>query len=131
MKKLLFTIAISLVSIISLAGNNNPTTHTYFAKNINTGSAPVHEVESISNTDYWVSVYKFIQDAQKTTADKVVLKYDGKWKYVIPTSEALIQLDIIISHFTSGSSVNDGSFQEGMKKAFDIAKKDKLVVTIR
>lgn len=131
MKKLLFTIAISLVSIISLAGNNNPTTHTYFTKNINTDSAPVHEVESISNTDYWVSVYKFIQDAQKTTADKVVLKYDGKWKYVIPTSEALIQLDIIISHLTSGSSVNDGSFQEGMKKAFDIAKKDKLVVTIR
>lgn len=125
MKKILLTVAISLVSILSFAGT------TYTVKNIETDNAPVHEVESISNTDYWVSMYSFIQEAQKTASDKVVIKYDGKWKYVIPSPEALIQLDIIISHLTSGSSVKDGSFQEGMKKSFEIAKKDKLIVTVR
>lgn len=132
MKKLIFTLALNLVSILSFAGNSNPTyEHTYFTKNIEVDNAPLHEVESISNTDYWVTIYKFIQDAQKTSADKMVIKYDGKWKYVIPSPEALIQLDIIISHLTSGSSVNDGSFQSGMKKALYIVKKDKLVVTVR
>lgn len=126
MKKFFITLVFSTVAIFSLA--NTP---TYFIKNINTENVPIHELESVSNTDYWVTMFKFIQDSQKSTADKIVIKYDGKWKYVIPSSEALIQLDIIISHLCSGSSVKDGSFQKGMKEAFDIAKKDNLIVTIR
>lgn len=126
MKKFFITLVFSTLAILSFA--NNP---TYFVKNINTENVPVHEIESVSNTDYWVSMFKFIRDAQKTTSNKIVIKYDNKWKYVIPSSEALIQLDIIISHFCSGSSVNNGSFQKGMKEAFEIAKKDNIIVTIR
>ena len=61
----------------------------------------------------------------------MVIKYDGKWKYVIPSPEALIQLDIIISHLCSGSSVNNGTFEKGMKEAFEIAKKDKLIISVQ
>ena len=76
-------------------------------------------------------MFKFVQDAQKSNATKMVIKYDGKWKYVIPSPEALIQLDIIISHLCSGSSVNNGTFEKGMKEAFEIAKKDKLIICVR
>ena len=126
MKKFFITLVFSTVAVLSFA--NAP---TYFVKNINTENVPVHELESVSNTDYWVTMLNIIQDAQKSAQPKTVIKYDGKWKYVIPSSEALIQLDIIISHLCSGSSVKNGSFQKGMKEAFEIAKKDKLIITIR
>lgn len=129
MKKIILTFVFILVATISFA--NNP---TYIIKNIDTENMPIHELESVSNTSYWISMFKFIQDVQNqknTSSNKIVIKYDGKWKYVIPSSEALIQLDIIISHLCSGSSIKDGSFQKGMKKAFDIAKQDKIIVTIQ
>jgi len=124
MKKIIITLALTLVSTLAFST-------TYKTINYNTDNVPVHEYESVENVDYWVSVLKFISDAQKTSQDKVVIKYDGKWKYVIPNAESLIQLDIIISHLTSGSSIKDGSFSANMKKAFDIAKKDGLIVTIK
>lgn len=126
MKKFFVTFIFCMISIMSFA--NTP---TYFIKDINTKNMPIECLESSRNTEYWVSIFKFIQDAQKTTADKIVIKYDGKWKYVIPTSEALIQLDIIICHLCSGSSVKNGSFEKGMKQAFEIAKKDKLIICVR
>ena len=61
----------------------------------------------------------------------MVLLCAGKWKYVIPSAEALIQFDIIISHLCSGSSVNNGTFEKGMKEAFESAKKDKLIICVR
>lgn len=126
MKKFFVTFIFCMISIMSFA--NTP---TYFIKDINTKNMPIECLESSQNTEYWVSIFKFIQDAQKTTADKIVIKYDGKWKYVIPTSEALIQLDIIICHLCSGSSVKNGSFEKGMKQAFEIAKRDKLIICVR
>lgn len=124
MKKIILTIAFGLVSTICLAT-------TYKTINYNTNNLSVQKFESAENVDYWVSMLKFISEAQNSTEDKIVIKYDGKWKYVIPTPEAYIQLDIIISHLTSGTSVKDGSFAIAMKKAFELAKKDGLIVTIR
>lgn len=126
MKKFFITLVFSLVATISFANTPN-----YFIKNINTENVPVHELESTSNTEYWLTMFNIIQEAQKSSSTKTVIKYDGKWKYVIPSSEALIQLDIIISHLCSGSSIKNGTFESGMKKAFEIAKQDKLIITIR
>ena len=126
MKKIFVTFIFCVVSVMSFA--NTP---TYFVKNIDTKNMPIMNLESQKNTEYWVSMFKFIQDAQKSNATKIVIKYDGKWKYVIPSSEAFIQLDIIISHLCSGSSIKDGTFEKGMKEAFKIAKKDKLIISVR
>ena len=126
MKKFFVTFIFYVVSIMSFAD-----TPTYFVKNIDTKNMPITDVESQENTEYWVSMFKFIQDAQKSNATKIVIKYDGKWKYVIPSSEAFIQLDIIISHLCSGSSIKNGTFEKGMKEAFEIAKKDKLIISVR
>ena len=126
MKKIFVTFIFCIVSVMSFA--NTP---TYFVKNIDTKNMPIMNLESQKNTEYWISMFKFIQDAQKSNATKIVIKYDGKWKYVIPSSEAFIQLDIIISHLCSGSSIKDGTFEKGMKEAFEIAKKDKLIISVR
>ena len=126
MKKIFVTFIFCVVSVISFA--NTP---TYFVKNIDTKNMPIMNLESQKNTEYWISMFKFIQDARKSNATKIVIKYDGKWKYVIPSSEAFIQLDIIISHLCSGSSIKDGTFEKGMKEAFEIAKKDKLIISVR
>ena len=126
MKKIFVTFIFCVVSVMSFA--NTP---TYFVKNIDTKNMPIMNLESQKNTEYWISMFKFIQDAQKSNATKIVIKYDGKWKYVIPSSEAFIQLDIIISHLCSGSSIKDGTFEKGMKEAFEIAKKDKLIISVR
>ena len=126
MKKIFVTFIFCVVSVMSFA--NTP---TYFVKNIDTKNMPIMNLESQKNTEYWISMFKFIQDAQKSNATKIVIKYDGKWKYVIPSPEALIQLDIIISHLCSGSSIKDGTFEKGMKEAFEIAKKDKLIISVR
>lgn len=126
MKKIIVTVLLSLVSIISFA--NEP---TYFVKNIDTKNISTKVLESQENTTFWIDLYKIINEAQNHESDKVVIKYDGKWKYVIPSPEAMIQLDIIVSHLTSGSSVHDGSFNKSMKEAFELAKKDKLIITIR
>ena len=91
MKKFFVTFIFCVVSVLSFA--NTP---TYFIKNIDTENMPIIDLESQENTEYWVSMFKFVQDAQKSNAIKMVIKYDGKWKYVIPSPEALIQLDIII-----------------------------------
>ena len=93
MKKFFVTFIFCVVSVVSFA--NTP---TYFVKNIDTENMPIMDLESQENTEYWVSMFKFVQDAQKSNATKMIIKYDGKWKYVIPSPEALIQLDIIISH---------------------------------
>ena len=126
MQKSFVTCIFCVVSVVSFA--NTP---AYFVKNIDTENMPIMDLESQDNTEYWVSMFKFVQDAQKSNATKMVIKYDGKWKYVIPSPEALIQLDIIISHLCSGSSVNNGTFEKGMKEAFEIAKKDKLIISVR
>lgn len=126
MKKIIVTVLFSLVSIVSFA--NEP---TYFVKNIDTKNVSTKELESQENTAFWIDLYKIINEAQNHESNKVVIKYDGKWKYVIPSPEAMIQLDIIVSHLTSGSSIHDGSFNKGMKEAFELAKKDKLIITIR
>lgn len=126
MKKFFVTFIFCVVSVMSFA--NTP---TYFVKNIDTKNMPIMNLESQKNTEYWISMFKFIQDAQKSNATKIVIKYDGKWKYVIPSFEAFIQLDIIISHLCSGSSIKDGTFEKGMKEAFEIAKKDKLIISVR
>lgn len=126
MKKFFVTFIFCVVSVLSFA--NTP---TYFVKNIDTENMPIMDLESQENTEYWVSMFKFVQDAQKSNATKMVIKYNGKWKYVIPSPEALIQLDIIISHLCSGSSINNGTFEKGMKEAFEIAKKDKLIICVR
>lgn len=124
MKKIILTIALTFITTFAFST-------TYKTINFNTDNVPVHEYESIENVDYWVSLFNFINEADTTTEDKIVIKYDGKWKYVIPSSEAFIQLEIIMSHLTSGTNIKDGSFSASMKKVFDIAKKDKLIVTIR
>ena len=126
MKKFFVTLIYCVMSVVSFA-----ISPTYFVKNIDTENMPIMDLESQENTEYWVSMFKFVQDAQKSNATKMVIKYDGKWKYVIPSPEALIQLDIIISHLCSGSSVNNGTFEKGMKEAFEIAKKDKLIISVR
>ena len=126
MKKFFVTFIFCVVSVLSFANTN-----TYFVKNIDTENMPIMDLESQENTEYWVSMFKFVQDAQKSNATKMVVKYDGKWKYVIPSPEALIQLDIIISHLCCGSSVNNGTFEKGKKEAVEIAKKDKLIISIR
>lgn len=126
MKKIIVTVLFTIISTVSFA--NEP---TYFIKNIDTKNMPLDVLESQDNTTFWVDLFKVINDCQNYESDKVVIKYDGKWKYVIPSPEAMIQLDIIVSHLTSGSSVYDGSFNKAMKKAFELAKKDKLIVTIR
>ena len=126
MKKIIVTVLLSLVSIVSFA--NEP---TYFVKNIDTKNVSTKVLESQENTAFWIDLYKIINEAQNHESDKVVIKYDGKWKYVIPSQESLIQLDIIISHLCSGSSVNNGTFEKGMKEAFEIAKKDKLIICVR
>ena len=38
------------------------------------------DLESQENTEYWVSMFKFVQAAQKSNATKMVIKYDGKWR---------------------------------------------------
>lgn len=126
MKKFFVTFIFCVVSVVSFANNS-----IYFVKNIDTENMPIMDFESQENTEYWISMFKFVQDAQKSNATKMVIKYDGKWKYVIPSPEALIQLDIIISHLCSGSSLKNGTFEKGMKEAFEIAKKDKLIISIR
>ena len=126
MKKFFVTFIFCVVSVMSFA--NTP---TYFVKNIDTKNVSTKVLESQENTAFWIDLYKIINEAQNHESDKVVIKYDGKWKYVIPSPEALIQLDIIVSHLTSGSSVHNGSFNKGMKEAFELAKKDKLIITIR
>ena len=126
MKKFFVTFIFCVVSVLSFA--NTP---TYFIKNIDTENLPIMDLESQENTEYWVSMFKLVQDAQKSNANKIVIKYAGKWKYVIPSSEALIQLDIIISHLCSGSSIKNATFEKGMKEAFEIAKKDKLIISVR
>lgn len=124
-KKFAIAILMLAVSNFSLAAG------TQSVYNIDTENMPVMDLESQENTEYWTNIFNIIQDAQKKGSTKVVIKYDGKWKYVIPTSEALIQMDIIMTHLTSGSSIKDGSFEMGMKKAFEIGKNDKMIVTIR
>lgn len=124
-KKFVISVFLLTVSTIAMCKTNQ------LVYNINTENIPVMDLESQENTEYWVNIFNIVQDAQKKDSNKVIIKYDGKWKYVIPSAEALIQMDIIISHLTSGSSVNDGSFELGMKKAFEIGKKDKLIVTVR
>ena len=126
MKNFFATFIFCVVSVMSFA--NTP---IYFVKNIDTENLPIMDLESQENTEYWVSMFKLVQDAQKSNANKIVIKYDGKWKYVIPSSEAIIQLDIIISHLCSGSSIKNGTFEKGMKEAFEIAKKDKLIISVR
>ena len=126
MKKFFVTFIFCVVSVMSFAY-----TPIYFITNLDPANLPIMDLESSENTEYWVSMFKFVQDAQKSNATKMVIKYDGKWKYVIPSPEALIQLDIIISHLCSGSSVNNGTFEKGMKEAFEIAKKDKLIICVR
>lgn len=128
MKKFIITLVLSLVATLSFSA----TTPKYATFNIITDDAPIHETQSLSNTDYWVTFYNIIQKAQTTSSiDKVVIKHDGKWKYAFSTPENLIQFDIILTHLTSGTHTSDGSFQEGCKKALDIAIKDKLIVVIR
>ena len=122
-KKIILTIVISFVSVFAFSATS--------IVNFNTDNVPVHEFESAENVEYWTSILNTISKAQNTGTNKLIIKYDGKWKYVVPTSEAIIQLDIILSHLTSGTKVNDGSFTSAMKKAFEIAKKDKIVITIR
>ena len=126
MKKIIISVLFTLVSTVSFASEP-----TYFIKNIDTKNTPVHKFESVENTNFWISLYNILKESQNIETEKTVIKYDGKWKYVIPTPEAMIQLDIIVSHLTSGTSVNDGSFNKRMKEAFEIAKKDKLVITVR
>lgn len=127
MKKFILTFVFSLVATLSFSA-----TPKYATFDINTENLPLHEVQSISNTDYWVTFYNIIQKAQtSSSSEKVVIKHDGKWKYAFSTPENLIQFDIILTHLTSGSKTSDGSFQAGCKKALDIAIKDKLIVVIQ
>ena len=126
MKKFFVTFIFCVVSVMSFA--NTP---TYFVKNIDTKNVSTKVLESQENTAFWIDLYKIINEEQNHESDKVVIKYDGKWKYVMPSPEALIQLDIIISHLCSGSSIKNGTFEKGMKEAFEIAKKDKLIISVR
>lgn len=127
MKKFVLTFIFSLVATLSFSA-----TPKYITFDINTENLPLHEVQCVSNSDYWVTFYNIIQKAQtSSSSEKVVIKHDGKWKYVFSTPENLIQFDIILTHLTSGSNILDGSFQAGCKKALDIAIKDKLIVVIR
>lgn len=125
MKKIILTLAIALVSISASADTK------YSVVNINTGNIPVHEIESVSNTNYWVNFIKGLDTAEKENADKYVIKYNGKWKYCVSGSENMIALDIMLSNFTCGTSVKDGSFQKACKDAFEIAKKEGIIVVIR
>lgn len=125
MKKFIISIAIALVSLSANADTK------YSVINVDVQNAPIHEVESVSNTDYWVNLVKGLDKAEKDNADKYVIKYNGKWKYCISGSENMIAFDIILSHFTSGTSIKDGSFQKACKEAFEKCKEDKIVVVIR
>lgn len=124
MKKIILAVVLSIFSTCAFCT-------TYKTINFNTENVPVCEYESAENIDYWVAIFNFIHEAENSTEDKVVIKYDGKWKYVIPSAEAFVQLEVIMSHLTSGTSVKDGSFSSSMKKTFEIAKKDKLIIAIR
>lgn len=125
MKKYIISIAIALVSLSANADTK------YSVINVDVQNTSIHEVESASNTDYWVNLVKGLDKAQKEDADKYVIKYDGKWKYCVSGSENMIAFEIILSHFTSGTNVKDGSFQKACKEAFEKCKEDKIVVTIR
>lgn len=124
MKKIALVVVMLGMSLVSMA---KP-----YIVNIDTENMPVMDLESQENTEYWVTIFNTIQEAQtKKDVDKVIIKYDGKWKYVLSNVDSIIQMDVIMSHFTSGSSVKNGTFEKGMKTAFEIAKKDKIIVTIR
>lgn len=125
MKKFIISIVIALVSISASADVK------YSVINVDTDNVPVHDIECVSNTDYWVNLVKGLDKAEKDNADKYVIKYDGKWKYCVSGSENMITFEIILSHFTSGTNIKDGSFQKACKDAFEKCKEDKIVVTIR
>lgn len=125
MKKFIISIAIALVSISASADTK------YSIINVDTDNVPVHDIESVSNTDYWINLMKGLNKAEKDNADIYVIKYDEKWKYCISGTENMIAFEIILSHFTSGTNIKDGSFQKACKDAFEKCKEDKIVKVIR
>lgn len=125
MKKFIISIAITLVSISASADTK------YSIIDIDIDNVPVHDIECVSNTDYWIDLIKGLDKAIKDNADKYVIKYDGKWKYCVSGPENMIAFEIILSHFTSGTSTIDGSFQKGCKDAFEKCKEAGIVTVIR
>lgn len=125
MKRILFIIFVFVLSVCPCIGSTN-----WFIQDICTENMPVADFESQENTEYWLTIFNIIKKAQETNCDKVVIKYDGKWKYVIPSVDAIVQVDIIMSHFCSGTSIDDGSFEYNMVQSIECCKKNKLIVTI-
>lgn len=81
--------------------------------------------------DFYNFLYDVIQKSQNTNK-KVVIRYNGKWKYVLPTSESVIAADIITGHLTSGTIFKSKAWYTSMKKVFNIMKNDKnILVTIK
>ena len=81
--------------------------------------------------DFYDFLYEVIQKSQNTNK-KVVIRQNGKWKYVLPTSESKIAADVITSHLTSGATFKSKAWYASMKKVFDIMKNDgNILVTIK
>lgn len=100
----------------------------YLKCDISVGSTQTNFEET---ADFYDFLYTVIQKAQNTNK-KVVITYNGKWKYVFKNTEAIIASDVITAHFLSGAKLKSQSWYNGMKKVFDVMKNDKnILVTIR
>lgn len=104
------------------------TSDGYLKCDISVGSTQTNFEET---ADFYDFLYNVIKKAQNTDK-KVVITYNGKWKYVFKNTEAIIASDIITSHFLSGAKLKSQSWYNGMKKVFNVMKNDKnILVTIR
>lgn len=104
------------------------TSDGYLKCDISVGSTQTNFEET---ADFYDFLYTVIQKAQNTNK-KVVITYNGKWKYVFKNTEAIIASDVITAHFLSGATFGSSSWYNGMKKVFDVMKNDKnILVTIR
>lgn len=80
--------------------------------------------------DFYNFLYDVIQKSQNINK-KVVIRYNKKWKYVLPTAESIIAADIITAHLTSGTAFKSKAWYISMKKVFDIMKTDNILITIK
>lgn len=128
MKKIIVLLVCSFFMSSIVFANTTKVTETdnYLLCNINVDN------NNFENTkDFYNFLYNVIQKAQNTNK-KVIITYNGKWKYVFKNTEAIIASDIITSNFLSGATFNSNAWYNGMKKAFNVMKNDKnILVTIR
>lgn len=127
MKKFIMLFFLVALSVNTFANTTKFTeTDKYMICDVNVNNKNFEQT-----ADFYNFLYDVIQKSQNTNK-KVVIRYNGKWKYVLPTSESVIAADIITGHLTSGATFKSKAWYASMKKVFNIMKNDKnILVTIK